>query len=81
MQKRPVVSWKDAAKLLRKLGYAFIRQNGSHMIFSIKAPAQGSGKVSLPKHKELDAGTRDEIIAMVSMHTGISEDDIVDMLR
>jgi predicted RNA binding protein YcfA (HicA-like mRNA interferase family) len=81
MRKRPVVSWKDIVKMLRDLGYAFKRQKGSHLIFSIEHPKQGYGIISVPKHNELDSGLRDGIIASVSMHTGISEDEIVDMLR
>jgi predicted RNA binding protein YcfA (HicA-like mRNA interferase family) len=81
MQKRPVVSWKDIVKTLRKLGYVFKRQKDSHMIFSISDPKQGYGVVSVPKHEEIDAGLRDDIIAAIHMHTGISEDEIVDLLR
>lgn len=81
MQRRPVVSWKDMVKMLRGLGYVFKRQNGSHLIFSLEAPKQGYGVVTVPKHKEIDPGLRDDIVASVSTHTGRSEDDIVDMLR
>lgn len=80
-QKRPVVSWKKIVRMLIKLGYTSKRQKGSHMFFSIDNPQKGYGKISVPKHTELDPGMRDEIIASVSMHTGIPENALVDMLR
>jgi len=51
------------------------------LFFSIDHPREGYGIISVPKHNELDPVLRDGIIASISMHTGISEDDIVDMLR
>jgi predicted RNA binding protein YcfA (HicA-like mRNA interferase family) len=59
MVKLPVVSGKEAARAFEKLGYQFRRTQGSHMIY--KAP--GRGMLSIPNHKELDAGLLRKLIA------------------
>lgn len=73
MGKRPVVSWKDIVRVLKILGYTFERQKGSHMMFSMARPKQGYGKIVVPKHNELDAGLKDDIIEDMCLHTGLSE--------
>jgi hypothetical protein len=93
--KRPIVSWKKVEKVLKKLGYEYQRQNGSHIIYKHPNPLPPPesvirvlgpnkyrwGEISLPKHRELDSGTRDGIINQISEHTGIPEEAIVEMLR
>ena len=81
MPKRPIVSGQKIIKLLVHLGYTYKSRKGSHLIFSINNPINGYGNVSVPLHKELDDGLRDAIIEAVSMHTGISEIILVELLR
>lgn len=81
MPKRPVVSWKEVVKLLYKLGYSFKRQKGSHMVFSIKSPLHGYGIVSVPKHNELHPGTLNEILEIVSLHTGIDITRLIELIN
>jgi len=51
------------------------------MIFAIEKPLKGYGIVSVPRHKEIDPGTLKDILEIVSDHTGISEEELEEMLR
>ncbi len=55
MTKLPVVSGRDAVKAFGKLGYAFDRQRGSHIILRQAAPPHR--RLTIPDHKELGKGT------------------------
>ena len=82
MPKLPVVSWKDIVKLLTKLGYYLKRQGkGDHMVFSIEKPIKGYGVVSVPKHNEIDPGTLRDILEIISDHTGLSKEQLIELLR
>jgi predicted RNA binding protein YcfA (HicA-like mRNA interferase family) len=57
MPRLPVVSWKELARMLEKLGYYLKRYGkGDHLIFSIEYPLKGYGMVSIPRHKVLIPG-------------------------
>ncbi|WP_128567119.1 type II toxin-antitoxin system HicA family toxin [Methanocella paludicola] len=82
MPRLPVVSWKDIIKLLRKLGYNFKRQGKrDHIIYSIDSPRVGLGIVSIPRHDEIDPGTLRSILDIVSDNTGLTTNDLIEMLR
>lgn len=73
MPKLPVVSGRTAAKAFEKLGYVFRRMVGSHMIYK----KLGAGTLSIPDHKELDAGLLRHLIA----DAGITVDEFVLLLK
>ncbi len=52
--KLPVISGKEFIKRLKKKGYEFVHQEGSHMIIRLKTSPYT--KLSVPNHKELDRG-------------------------
>ena len=52
--KLPVVSGKEFVKRLKKKGYEFVHQEGSHMM--IRLNISPHTKLSVPNHKELDRG-------------------------
>lgn len=52
--KLPVVSGKEFIKRLKKIGYEFVHQEGSHMI--IRLQVNPYTKLSVPNHRELDRG-------------------------
>ena len=52
--KLPVVSGREFVKRLKKKGYNFVHQEGSHMIIRLKTSPYT--KLSVPNHKELDRG-------------------------
>ncbi len=51
----PVVSGREVVKALEKIGYAFDRQRGSHMILRQQTPPQR--RLTVPDHKEVAKGT------------------------
>jgi predicted RNA binding protein YcfA (HicA-like mRNA interferase family) len=82
MPRLPVVSWKNVARMLEKLGYYLKRYGkGDHLIFCFEKPLKGYGMVSIPRHKEIDTGTLKDILQIVSDHTGITEEELENMLR
>jgi len=56
MSKIPLVSGKEAVKALRRLGFEFIRQKGSHVILCRETPDGKIGCV-VPMHSEIQQGT------------------------
>lgn len=55
----PVVSGPEAAKAFEKLGWHFLRQRGSHMVYGKPdVPAN----LSIPNHDELSRGTLRSLI-------------------
>ena len=52
MAKLPLLSAKELAKLLQKLGFKFIRQEGSHMFFE----HQDGRTTVIPNHPREDIG-------------------------
>lgn len=54
MSRLPVVSGRDLVRALSRLGFAFDRQKGSHMILYRSDPPT---TLSVPDHRELDRGT------------------------
>ena len=59
MARLPVVSGKQAAKVFEKLGFVYRNTTGDHVIY--KKP--GVGTLSIPDHRELDAGLLRRLIS------------------
>jgi len=64
--KLPVLSGRDAIKILSKQGFKVSRQKGSHVIL-VKETKDGKKGVVVPNHKEIDKGTLLEIIRQSGM--------------
>lgn len=80
MQKRPVVSGERLLKVLVRLGYEVIRQRGSHVRLR-KLTVAGDHNITVPMHDELAKGTLNDILTQVSIWNGISEDDLIEMIK
>ena len=60
MTKLPTdLSGKELAKILSKIGFAFQRQKGSHMVLRRESP---SARVVVPNHRNLRVGTLKTIL-------------------
>ena len=59
MSKLPVVSGRRLVRALERIGFAFDRQRGSHMILFRSDPPT---TLSVPDHRELDRGTLRSIL-------------------
>jgi predicted RNA binding protein YcfA (HicA-like mRNA interferase family) len=60
MSKLPLLSAKEMAKILKKLGFDFVRQEGSHMFFG-----HPDGRTTvIPNHpgEEIDRGLLNKIV-------------------
>ena len=66
MPKLPNVSGDEAVKALQRLGFAFLRQRGSHAILR-----RGSQGCVVPIHREISQGT----LRGVLKQAGVSEDE------
>jgi predicted RNA binding protein YcfA (HicA-like mRNA interferase family) len=72
------VSAQQLIRALEKLGYAVIRQKGSHVrLFHETAPVHS---VSVPLHDPLKIGTFHGILAEVAQAQSIAIQEILDLL-
>jgi predicted RNA binding protein YcfA (HicA-like mRNA interferase family) len=72
MPKLPVVSGAEAIRTLERLGFAVVRQRGSHIVLR----KESSGCV-VPNHRELKLGTLTGILKQA----GVSVDEFIAALR
>lgn len=71
MSKLPRISGKDCCKALVKLGFAEMRQRGSHVVMR-----RGESGCVVPLHKELKAGTLSGILKQA----GLSAEELIQKL-
>ena len=72
MSRLPVCSGTDAVKAFVKIGYAFDRQTGSHIILR-----HSSGRrLTIPNHRELAKGTLRALIR----EAGLTKEQFADLL-
>jgi len=69
----PGISGQECVKVLKKAGFYFKRQHGSHIILKKDNP---SCFTTIPDHKELDRGTLRSIIRQ----SGLSIDEFIKLL-
>ena len=80
MPKLPPVSSRALLKLLLSLGYAEVRQRGSHIQLR-KTTANGIHNVTVPAHKEIAKGTLNDILNYASLHSGIPKSELLKKLQ
>jgi predicted RNA binding protein YcfA (HicA-like mRNA interferase family) len=74
--KLPSVSGPHLIRLLESLGYAVVRQRGSHV--QLRAATRvGEHKITVPVHKAIAKGTLNDILAGVSLWTGVPKADLI----
>jgi predicted RNA binding protein YcfA (HicA-like mRNA interferase family) len=72
MTKLPVVSGRQVAKALGKIG--FDHQQGSHMILRHQAPPHR--RITIPDHKEITRGTLENILR----EAGLTMEELLHLL-
>ena len=72
MPKLPVVSGDQAVRALEELGFAVVRQRGSHIVMR-----NDIRSCVVPKHKELKIGT----LAGILRQAGVSAEEFIDALQ
>jgi predicted RNA binding protein YcfA (HicA-like mRNA interferase family) len=71
MPKLPRVSGAEVVRALERLGFAVVRQRGSHIMLR-----RGSTGCVVPNHRELKTGT----LAGVLKQAGVSAEDFMNAL-
>jgi predicted RNA binding protein YcfA (HicA-like mRNA interferase family) len=74
MTKLPVVSGRQVAKALGKIGFRFDHQQGSHMILRHQAPPHR--RITIPDHKEITKGTLENILR----EAGLTMEELLHLL-
>ncbi len=72
------VSGADLARALRRIGFAAIRQTGSHI--RVETKEGGQHHVTIPNHNPIKIGTLSGILADVAAHLQISRDELIERL-
>jgi predicted RNA binding protein YcfA (HicA-like mRNA interferase family) len=70
--KLPVVSGAEAVRAFERLGFAVVRQRGSHIILR-----RGASGCVVPNHRELKTGT----LAGILKQAGVSADEFITALH
>ena len=72
MPKLPVLSGADVIKVLEQLGFAQVRQRGSHVVLR-----RGSAGTVVPLHREVKTGT----LAGVLRQAGVTQDEFLGAVK
>lgn len=73
------VSGQRLARSLRKLGYEFTRQRGSHLRYTTER--HGQHHVAIPDHDSLRVGTLAEILKDVAAHNSMTVPELMATLE
>lgn len=71
----PVISGRECANVLEKVGFIIVRQRGSHIIMRRTLPSPAR-TISIPDHDTLDRGTLRSIIRQA----GLTVQEFMDLL-
>ena len=64
----PVISGRQLIRWLESLGYAVVRQRGSHVRLERSSPT-GTHAITVPNHREIAKGTLNDILGAVARVT------------
>ena len=59
MSRLPILTWQQVTTALKRAGFVFDRQKGSHMVYY---HPETDRTVVIPRHREIKAGTLREIL-------------------
>ncbi len=79
-EKLPTVSGQALIGFLKSLGYAVVRQRGSHVRMQKLTPA-GRHKLTIPDHNPVAKGTLADILGKVSIWCQIGKHELIARLR
>jgi predicted RNA binding protein YcfA (HicA-like mRNA interferase family) len=74
MPRLPVVSGREARRVFQVAGWAFDRQDGSHMVL-VKDGVPAN--LSVPDYRELPKGTLRQLIRL----SGLTRDEFIELLN
>lgn len=64
--------------LCRDWNYRRVHQTGSHVVLETETPSHQ--RLAVPDHASLRIGTLNAMLRIVSLHKGVTREDIVDRL-
>ena len=73
------ISGAVLARALRKLGYAVVRQSGSHMVLTSKLA--GEHHVTVPNHRPIKVGTLIGILKGIAAQHELTLDELSNLLE
>ncbi len=73
------VSGEMLASKLGALGYQRVRQTGSHLILTTQEC--GEYHLSVPRHKQLQAGTLSRLLKEAAAHHGLTPEQVIVLLE
>ena len=72
------ISGKKLIKALKRFGYEFVRQNGSHIM--VTTLQNGQHHLAIPNHSPLKTGTLNSIVSQVAQHFNITKEQTLQKL-
>ena len=72
------VTGQQLIRALQRLGYVFVRQQGSHM--RLRPPTPGK-PVTVPNHNPIRVGTLEFILSDLAAHLGVDRDELLRRLN
>lgn len=72
------LSAADLIVMLRRLGYAPVRQTGSHV--RLRTLRGGEHNLTIPSHDPLRVGALNAVLAEIASHHGLSRASLLDLL-
>jgi predicted RNA binding protein YcfA (HicA-like mRNA interferase family) len=72
------VSGAQLVKALRALGYAVVRQDGSHI--RLTTQQNGQHHLTVPNHSPIKTGTLGAILKAVALHHGMTVEALIRLL-
>ena len=71
----PAVSGRELVRALRRAGFVWLRQKGSHVSME-KRSAEGYWRTVVPLHREIRPGTLSDILNQ----SGLTKEELADLL-
>ena len=73
------VSGDEFVAALRKLGYVYTRQRGSHAVLTTQLG--GEFHVAIPMHRSIKIGTLRHILRELQLHHGLTQQQLIELLE
>lgn len=64
---------------LKRFGYRFVRQRGSHI--HLVTDQYGEHHVVVPEHRPIKPGTLNQLLRQVAEHHGMTRDELIEQME
>lgn len=73
------ISGGQLVATLKRFGYRFVRQRGSHI--HLVTDQYGEHHVVVPEHRPIKPGTLNQLLRQVAEHHGMTRDELIEQLE